>query len=280
MNKTINSVISLNNLNVSNLYVNERGILINDDCMKILPLISDKSINLILADLPYGTTKCKWDKVLNFSDLWYQYRRILTETGTILLFSSQPFTTDLINSSRDWFKYEIIWDKGHGTDFQLSNIKPMKSHENILVFAPKKTTYNKQMIKADKPLDTTNWKLDKRNKHHNNCDFKVNIKKVYDFKHPTTVIRYSMSNAELNNTKRLHPTQKPLFIMNWLISTYSNENEVVLDNTMGVGSTCISANDLGRNFIGIEQEKEYFELACKRFNELPAAKFKNEIDFF
>ena len=238
--------------------------LFNADCMDILPLIPDKSVQLILADLPYGTTANKWDSVLDLNKLWIEYKRILSSNGTVLLFSSQPFTTDLIISARDWFKYEIIWDKMHGTDFQLANIKPMKSHENILVFAPNKTTYNKQMIKRDKVIDTRGWKQDKRNRDHNNFHSSENIVKVYKDKNPTTVLQYSMANGECNNSKRIHPTQKPIFIIDWLLKTYSNENDMILDNTMGVGTTCLGAKELNRKFIGIEKEVKYYELAVGR----------------
>jgi site-specific DNA-methyltransferase (adenine-specific) len=238
--------------------------LFNADCMDILPLIPNKSVQLILADLPYGTTANKWDSVLDLNKLWGEYKRILSSNGTVLLFSSQPFTTDLIISARDWFKYEIIWDKMHGTDFQLANIKPMKAHENILVFAPNKTTYNKQMIKRDKAIDTIGWKQDKRNKDHNNFHSSENIVKVYEDKNPTTVLQYSMANGECNNSKRIHPTQKPIFIIDWLLKTYSNENDLVLDNTMGVGTTCLGAKELNRSFIGIEKEVKYYDLAVAR----------------
>ena len=238
--------------------------LFQGDCLDIMPLIPDKSVQLILADLPYGTTACKWDSIIELDLLWKQYERVLTKNGCVLLFSSQPFTTTLLNSKMGWFKYEIIWDKMHGTDFQLANIKPMKAHENILVFAPNKTTYNKQMIKREKPINTTGWKQDKRNKDHNNFHSKENIVKVYDEKNPTTVLQYSMANGECNNSKRLHPTQKPLFVIDWLVKTYSNENDMVLDNTMGSGTTCLAAKELNRKFIGIEKEVKYYDLAVAR----------------
>ncbi len=156
--------------------------IIKGDCLEVMKYISDKSVDCIICDLPYGTTACSWDTIIPFQPLWEQYKRIIKDNGAVLLFSSQPFTTDLIISARDWFKYEIIWDKMHGTDFQLANIKPMKAHENILVFAPNKTTYNKQMIKRDKAIDTTGWRQDKRNKDHNNFHSSENIVKVYEDK--------------------------------------------------------------------------------------------------
>jgi DNA modification methylase len=234
------------------------------DCLVEMDKIEDKSVNLICADLPYGTTANKWDSVIPLKELWIEYERLLADNGCVLLFSSQPFTTDLINSKRQWFKYEIIWDKMHGTDFQLANIKPMKAHENILLFAQNKNTYNKQMTKREKAIDTTGWKQDKRNKDHNNFHSIKNIVKVYDEKNPTTVLSYSMANGECNNSKRLHPTQKPEFIMEWLVKTYTNEGDTVLDNCMGSGTTGVACKKTGRHFIGIEKDEKYFEIAVSR----------------
>ena len=234
------------------------------DCLDLMDDIPDKSINMILCDLPYGMTAFSWDIIIPFELLWNQYNRIITDNGAILLFSSQPFTSMLLMSNQKMFKYELIWNKLHGTDFQLANKKPMKSHENILVFAPNKTTYNKQMIKRDKVIDTRGWKQDKRNRDHNNFHSSENIVKVYKDKNPTTVLQYSMANGECNNSKRIHPTQKPIFIIDWLLKTYSNENDMILDNTMGVGTTCLGAKELNRKFIGIEKEVKYYELAVGR----------------
>jgi len=252
------------------------------DCLELMKDIPNGSIDMILCDLPYGTTACKWDSVLDLNKLWTEYKRILSSNGTVLLFSSQPFTTDLIISARDWFKYEIIWDKMHGTDFQLANIKPMKAHENILVFAPNKTTYNKQMIKRDKAIDTTGWKQDKRNKDHNNFHSSENIVKVYEDKNPTTVLQYSMANGECNNSKRVHPTQKPVALFEYLIKTYTNENDLVLDNTAGSGTTAIACLNTNRQFTVIEKEQKYYDIILKRvadFNKNfePQTLFGNEM---
>jgi len=241
--------------------------LLHGDCLELMKTIEDNSISLIFADLPYGTTSNKWDSVIDLTKLWFEYKRILKENGCVLLFSSQPFTTSLINSNNSWFKYELIWNKLHGTDFQLANKKPMKAHENILLFAPNKVTYNKQMTKREKPINTKGWKQNKRNKDHNNFNSKENTKKVYDYKNPTTVVEYSLSNGECNNTKRVHPTQKPLFVIQWFIKTYSNENETVLDNTMGSGTTMVACKNTNRNGIGIEMDENYFNIAIERVGE-------------
>jgi len=256
--------------------------LIHGDCLVEMQNIESKSVDLILCDLPYGTTANKWDSTISINDLWYNYKRILKKNGAILLFSSQPFTTLLINSNLEEFKYELIWNKLHGTDFQLANKKPMKAHENILLFAPNKVTYNKQMTKRKNVIDTQNWKQDKRNKDHNNFHSKTNEKKIYEYKNPTTIIEYSMSNGECNNSKRVHPTQKPIYILEWLIKTYTNENELVLDNTMGSGSTMVACKNTNRNGIGIELDKEYFDIAKKRVEEhqQQAASIEEVNEFF
>lgn len=238
------------------------------DCLEGMKLIPNKSIDMILCDLPYGTTANKWDIVIPFEELWLEYERIIKDSGVITLFSSQPFTTDLINSNRKLYRYEIIWDKEYGTDFQLANKKPMKAHENIQVFYKKQPTYNPQRTLRDKVVDTTGWQQNKRNKDHNNFHSSENIKKKYEYKNPTTVIRYNMANGECNNSKRVHPTQKPLFVLEWLIKTYSNENELVLDNCMGSGSTAIAALNTNRKFIGFESEEKYINIANKRIEEV------------
>lgn len=239
----------------------------NIDCLEGMKLIPDKSVDMILCDLPYGTTKNKWDIVIPFEPLWEQYERIIKENGVIALFSSQPFATDLINSNRKMYRYEIIWDKEFGTDFQLANKKPMKAHENIQIFYKKQPTYNPQKTIRDKAIDTTGWQQNKRNKNHDNFHSKENVKKKYEYKNPTTVLRYNMANGECNNSKRVHPTQKPVYIMTWLIETYTNMGETVLDNCMGSGTTAVACINTNRNFIGFETESKYIDIANKRVQD-------------
>lgn len=239
----------------------------NIDCLEGMKLIPDKSVDMILCDLPYGTTKNKWDIVIPFEPLWEQYERIIKENGVIALFSSQPFATDLINSNRKMYRYEIIWDKEFGTDFQLANKKPMKAHENIQIFYKKQPTYNPQKTIRDKAIDTTGWQQNKRNKNHDNFHSKENVKKKYEYKNPTTVLRYNMANGECNNSKRVHPTQKPVYIMTWLIETYTNMGETVLDNCMGSGTTAVACINTNRNFIGFETESKYIDMANKRVQD-------------
>jgi len=230
--------------------------LFQGDCLDIMPLIPDNSIDLILCDLPYGTTACKWDSIIDLDLLWKQYKRIIKDSGAIVLTASQPFTTRLISSNYEMFRYEWIWEKTLFSNFALVKKQPAKLHENILVFYKKQPIYNPQMQVGkpytDKPRKRTMGVI-------NNA---IGIKKAIENKgerYPSSVQKFSNGN---NGTQ--HPTQKPLELMKYLISTYSNENDMVLDNTMGSGTTCLGAKELNRKFIGIEKEPKYYEIACRR----------------
>ena len=241
--------------------------LFNADCMDILPLIPDKSVQLILADLPYGTTSCEWDIVLPLNKLFEQYKRILTENGNIVLFGSQPFSTDLIVAGRDIFRYELIWDKISGKNIFEAKRKPLKAHENILVFYKNSDSiYNPQMELAqakNKRDRVKNYKKATVNTIYGEQKEYVSLKDE-DLRYPNSIYIHSFQGAELHQTKRIHQTQKPLQLIKWLISSYSNESDMVLDNTMGVGTTCLGAKELNRKFIGIEKDVKYYELAVAR----------------
>jgi len=241
--------------------------LFNADCMDILPLIPDKSVQLILADLPYGTTSCEWDIVLPLNKLFEQYKRILTDNGNIILFGSQPFSTDLINAGRDIFRYELIWDKISGKNIFEAKRKPLKAHENILVFYKNSDSiYNPQMELAqakNKRDRIKNYKKATANSIYGEQKEYVSLKNE-DLRYPNSIYIHSFQGAELHQTKRIHQTQKPLQLIKWLVSSYSNENDMVLDNTMGSGTTCLGAKELNRKFIGIEKEVKYYELAVGR----------------
>ena len=241
--------------------------LFNADCMDILPLIPDKSVQLILADLPYGTTSCEWDVVLPLNKLFEQYKRILADNGNIVLFGSQPFSTDLIIAGRDIFRYELIWDKISGKNIFEAKRKPLKAHENILVFYKNSDSiYNPQMELAqakNKRDRVKNYKKATENTIYGEQKEYVSLKDE-DLRYPNSIYIHSFQGAELHQTKRIHQTQKPLQLIKWLISSYSNENDMVLDNTMGVGTTCLGAKELNRRFIGIEKEVKYYELAVGR----------------
>ena len=230
--------------------------LFQGDCLDIMPLIPDKSVQLILADLPYGTTACKWDSIIDLDLLWKQYNRIITDNGAIVLTASQPFTTKLISSNYEMFRYEWIWEKTLFSNFALVKKQPAKLHENILVFYKKQPIYNPQMQEGkpykDKPRKRTMGVINDA----------IGMKKAIENKgerYPSSVQKYSNGN---NGTK--HPTQKPLELMKYLIKTYTDENDMVLDNTMGSGTTCLAAKELNRKFIGIEKEPKYYEIACRR----------------
>ena len=240
--------------------------LFQGDCLDIMPLIPDKSVQLILADLPYGTTACKWDSVLPFDKLWKEYERIITDNGAIVLTASQPFTSALVMSKPKLFKYEWIWRKNTGTGFATAKHQPLRYHESILVFSKGKTNYNpipterfseasKKMCK--KPVRGGG----KKTSSHISMEI-VKVQYDSETKNPESVLEFkSVPNA---GGHKLHPTQKPIELFEYLIKTYSNENDMVLDNTMGSGTTCLAAKNLNRKFIGIEKESNYYEIACRR----------------
>ena len=228
------------------------------DCLEVMRDIPDKSIDMILCDLPYGTTACKWDSVIPFEPLWEQYTRIIKERGAIVLTASQPFTSALIISNTKWFKYEIVWDKVNVSNPMLAKKQVLKSHENICVFYKKQCTYNPQMTIGKK------WKRGGKNTTKSRA-LDIDMKRTYeddvtDRKYPKSI--QTFSNAD--NTNRVHPTQKPVPLFEYLIKTYTNEGELVLDNCIGSGTTAIAAINTNRNYIGIEKDENYYELAKNR----------------
>ena len=233
--------------------------LIHGDCLEKMKDIPDKSIDMILCDLPYGTTACKWDTVIPFEPLWEQYNRVIKENGAIVLFGSQPFTSALVMSNPKMFRYEWVWKKTIATNFMLVKKQPAKKHENILVFYKKQPTYNPQM-ETGKPYK------DKPRKRtvgiHGNAETIKKPIKNEGFRYPSTIQEFSNGN---NNN--VHPTQKPVALLEYLIKTYTLEGETVLDNTMGSGSTGVACINTNRNFIGIEKDDKYFEIAKKRIEE-------------
>jgi site-specific DNA-methyltransferase (adenine-specific) len=233
------------------------------DCLEGMTLITDKSIDMILCDLPYGTTACKWDTVIPYEPLWKQYERIIKDSGAIVLTATQPFTSQLVNSNLKLFRYEWVWEKTIGTNFMFVKKQPSKKHENILVFYKKQPTYNPQMEEgkpySDKPRRRTEGYFDGRE----------TTKKAIEnngTRYPSTVQKFSNSNYG-----NVHPTQKPVELFKYLIKTYTNEGDIVLDNCIGSGTTAVAALQTGRKFIGFEKESEYFQIANKRIdNELEA----------
>jgi site-specific DNA-methyltransferase (adenine-specific) len=231
------------------------------DCLELMKNIPDKSIDMILCDLPYGTTACAWDTIIPFEPLWEQYERIIKDNGAIVLTASQPFTTDLINSNRRLFRYELIWDKGRGNEPWLCNIRPMKSHENICIFYKSKVQYNPQMIPLDKPDKRGACKVS----FGEHAKYRSQLpKREYTHRYPVSIIKATGAR------RGKHPTEKPVELFEYLIKTYTNEGETVLDNCMGSGTTAVACINTNRHYIGYELDEKYFEVAQKRIEEARA----------
>ena len=229
------------------------------DCLEMMKSIPDKSIDMILCDLPYGTTRNKWDTVIDLDLLWSQYERIIKDNGAIVLFAQTPFDKVLGSSNLKLLKYEWIWDKKLGTGHLNAKKLPLKRHENILVFYKKLPTYNPQMTKGE-PYDKG---IVQEKSSNYGKQREVVAKNVTGERYPTSILEYTNANRQ----NRLHPTQKPISLLINLIRTYTNENEVVLDNCMGSGSTGVACILTDRKFIGIELDDKYFEISKSRLNE-------------
>lgn len=238
------------------------------DCLIEMAKIPDNSVDLILCDLPYGVTCCKWDKIIDFEKLWSHYRRIIKKpSGTIILFAQQPFTTKVISSNDKWFKYNIIWKKNNVTGFMNAKHRPLKSTEDICVFScgnaanrcKNRMTYNPQgLIEINQKVKRypSEFKKMYLAKNRKRTEIKEYTKTHTNY--PTDIIEFDIEN----DTK--HETQKPIKLLEYLVKTYSNENDVVLDNTMGSGTTGIACVNTNRKFIGIEMREDFFELSKNR----------------
>jgi DNA modification methylase len=231
--------------------------LLHGDCLELMKSIPNKSIDMILCDLPYGTTACKWDVIIPFEPLWKEYKRIIKDRGCIALFGSEPFSSHLRMSNIKNYKYDWIWNKKKGGNPLLSKLQPIKITETISIFNSK--IYYPIMTKRDKPKS--------RGKNKGIISETTNnafiMDKIYYEKYPKNIIEFS--NANQNN--KYHPTEKPISILEYLIKTYTLENETVLDNTMGSGSTGVACINTNRNFIGIEKDDKYFEIAKNRIEQ-------------
>ena len=233
------------------------------DCLEVMKLIPDGSIDAIITDPPYGTTACKWDSVIDFELMWLELNRIIKPNGAIVLFGSEPFSSALRMSNIKNYRYDWIWEKTKASAPMLANKMPMRRHENISIFYSKLPTYNPQMVFVG--IKDKRKTFTERNINYKGYDAKITTKAKKDngYRHPNTVQIFNNSNK----TNLLHPTQKPIELMEYLIKTYTNENETVLDFTMGSGSTGVAAKNLNRNFIGIEQDKNYFNIATDRISK-------------
>ncbi len=241
------------------------------DCLEIMPTIADKSVDMILCDLPYGTTACKWDTVIPFEPLWEQYKRIVKDNGAIVLTASQPFTSALVMSNPKMFKYEWIWFKNVPSGMAQAKYSPMKYHESVLVFSKNSIkVFNKIMEeRVGKGKDCYNYEHYCGESNHVKMD---KVKKFYNAElvNPSSVLLF---NVVPNRKGKLHPTQKPVALFEYLIKTYTNEGDLVLDNCAGSGTTGVACQNLNRNFILIEKDPEYFKIAEKRINNTQAELF-------
>ncbi|MFV3402817.1 DNA-methyltransferase [Pseudomonas sp. NY15463] len=230
--------------------------LYHGDCLEVMQSIPDASVDLVLADLPYGTTQCAWDVVIPFAPLWEQYLRIAKPEAAIVLCAAQPFTSMLVASNPGIYKYEWIWEKGAATGFLNAKKQPLRAHESAQVFYRKQPTYNPQMTGGHER------KTSRRKTVNSECYGKALQLTEYD-----STDRYPRSVQFFSSDKQLashHPTQKPVAWMRFLIATYTNPGQVVLDNTMGSGTTGVACIQLGRQFIGIEQDEAHFGTAQQR----------------
>jgi len=232
------------------------------DCLVLMKDIPDKSVNLILCDLPYGTTACKWDTIIPFEPLWEQYKRIIKDNGAIVLTASQPFTSALVMSNIKMFKYEWVWNKKLAGNGILAKIQPLKIHENIVVFSRGKVRYNPQMTKGIfRKKMTSNPKVSEINNGDGNKRAKETKNDNY---YPKTILDFSMAG---HRKGRFHPTQKPVALFEYLIKTYTEEGYLVLDNCIGSGTTAIACINTKRNFIGIELRQDFVDICNKRIME-------------
>lgn len=234
------------------------------DCLELMQEIPDKSIDLILCDLPYGATDCAWDIIIPFDKLWEQYERIIKDNGAIVLFAAQPFTTKLISSNKKRFRYCWYWKKNNKTGFTFAKYQPMRCIEEICVFYKKAPTYNPQgLIELKKPKARKLPDTGKDYVYRRSTLLKSSVPKYTNY--PSHLLEFK--NEAVSNVKRYHPTQKPVALLEYIIKTYTNEGALVLDNCMGSGSTGVACINTKRRFIGIEKDETFFNIAKKRIEE-------------
>ena len=234
---------------------------VNADCFDVFPFIEDNSIDAIICDLPYGTTACKWDEVLPFDKLWKEYNRVIKDNGVILLFGREPFSSKVRLSNEKNYRYDWIWEKSKATNFLFAKQMPLIAHEDIMVFYKKLPTYNPQKTKG-KPYDKG---VEKRTEIE--AVGKIGngnlLKNKSGDRNPRSVQYFKTAE----NEGKLHPTLKPIALLEYLVKTYTNEGDMVLDNTMGSGTTNLACIKLNRKSIGIEKEKQYYDVAVRRASE-------------
>ncbi len=237
--------------------------LLHKDCFEVLERIVPESIDCICVDLPYGTTMLEWDKTLPMDRLWEHYTRVLKKSGCVILFGSQPFSSAVVMSNLPWFKYSLVWDKNKCGSPGLAKVRPMKVHEDILIFAPGKTKYNPIMVEGEpykRRSSNPEGYVGRVNNH------KYGMKPRTEFenegtRYPTSIVSIS---RDFSAQQQVHPTQKPVAVLEWLLRTYTDEKDVVLDHCMGSGPCGVAAVRLNRHFIGVENNEEYFNIAHER----------------
>jgi DNA modification methylase len=232
-------------------------------CLDLLPSIPDASVDLIACDLPYGTTACPWDAVIPFEPMWAEFRRVLKPDAGAVLTATQPFSTDLINSNRKWFRYELVWRKSRAVGHLDAKRRPLRAHELVLVFAPSltKLTYLPQMV-AGRPYKTTGSAVAGSSIYGKSRSSVASTN--LGTRYPTSVLDFPSHVAPKGER---HPTAKPVGLFEWIVRTYSRPGQVVLDCTMGSGTTGVACIRSGREFVGIESDPGYFEIAAKRIGE-------------
>ena len=286
---------------MENVKVINGNILINGDCLDVMDEMIKKGVKVdaIITDIPYGTTKCKWDTVIPFNKMWERLNKLIKPNGAIVLFGSQPFTSALVMSNVKGFRYEWIWEKQYATNFMGAKNAPLKYHENIIVFSKNKHIYNPQKYKVIE-IDEIQ-KMDKKSllsffkerlyDRYAKVDRRINVNNIEDrnechlgkvkhtrkiddgYRNPKSVIKINGSK-----NKNVHPTQKPVALMEYLIKTYTNEGDIVLDFTMGSGTTGVACKNTNRKFIGIELDKKYYDISVERIKEAQTKIESNEED--
>lgn len=232
------------------------------DCLDVLPTLAAGSVDAVLTDLPYGTTACAWDEIIPLEPMWAAVKHVLKPNGVFVTTSSQPFTSKLIMSNLSWFLYEWIWKKSHATGFLNARRRPLRDHENIIVFCDGQSVYNPQIYKKDRKNIRPHSRTDKRHcEQYGEFSFNADRTIPIEYGYPKTIMNFNSAQ----HTQ--HPTQKPVALYNYLVRTYTNPDDVICDMAMGSGTTGVAAIMSGRRFIGIEKEPEYLEMAITRIQQ-------------
>ncbi|HUU86343.1 MAG TPA: site-specific DNA-methyltransferase [Candidatus Glassbacteria bacterium] len=263
--------MELEKLKEQSYYSDPTGFLLFGDCLDWMQEIPDKSIDMIFCDLPYGTTSCKWDTIIPFEPLWHQYKRIVKDDGCIALFGSEPFSSYLRLSNIENYKYDWIWNKKWGGNFQLANKMPLKTHEIISIFNSNIYYPIKEKRLKEKDYRNSSYDAMQNGMHFSSKDFEQ-AKIIRKDKFPISIVEYGAQSKECNNVNRLHSMQKPVDLCEYIIKTYTKENELILDNAAGSCTIAISCKNIGRKWICIEKEEKYCAIGKTRIEEYNSKK--------